>query len=122
MFEKFVQTAMAQDSRNCFAEYKGNMEGVPSVLYTFYQKYNPEDVEMVYGANVIRFVPAQKLLQVKQEYSYLDVDIIIATINGDPIFMKGQKIYTCPHGSGQPKIEKATDIFEDFIEAIILSE
>lgn len=81
MFEKFVQTAMAQDDRNYFTEYKGNMEDIPSALHFFYQKYNPEDVEMVYGTDVIWFVPAQKLLRVKKEYSYLDADIIIATIN-----------------------------------------
>ncbi len=35
MFEKFVQTAMAQDDRNYFAEYKGNMEDIPSALHFF---------------------------------------------------------------------------------------
>lgn len=122
MFKRFVQTAVTQDDRNRFTEYAGNLEGIPSVLHTFYQKYNPEDVEIIYGADVIHFIPAQKLMQVKQEYPYLDTDIIIATINGDPVFMKRQKVYTCPHGTKQPKIEKMADSFEELIEELILSE
>lgn len=35
LFEKFVRTAMAQDDRNCFAEYKGNMEDYP-LRYIFF--------------------------------------------------------------------------------------
>ena len=91
-------------------------------LRYIYQKYNPEDVEMVYGTDVIWFVPAQKLLRVKKEYSYLDADIIIANINGDSVFMKGPIVYTCPRGTGRLKIEKGADSFEAFIEAISLSE
>ena len=121
MFEKFVQTAMAQDDRNYFAEYKVN-GGYTLCVTFFYQKYNPEDVEMVYGTDVIWFVPAQKLLRVKKEYSYLDADIIIANINGDSVFMKGPIVYTCPRGTGRLKIEKGADSFEAFIEAISLSE
>ena len=77
---------------------------------------------MVYGTDVIWFVPAQKLLRVKKEYSYLDADIIIANINGDSVFMKGPIVYTCPRGTGRLKIEKGADSFEALIEAISLSE
>lgn len=122
MFETFVKAAMAQDNRNCFSKFIGDMEGVPSELYPFYRECNPEDVEVFDESGVIRFVPAQRLLQEKQEYSYLDMDIVVATINGDPVFMKGQKVYTCPHGIRQPKIEKIADSFEKFIETIILPE
>lgn len=120
LFEKFAHTAMAQDSRNHFSRYKGDMKSIPPALHTFYREYDPEDVEVEYGGNVIRFIPAQRLSQVKQEYGYLDADIVIATINGDPVFMKRGKVYTCPHGTRQPKIEKSADTIGEFLREIIL--
>ncbi len=45
---------------------------------------------------------------------------MIATVNGDPVFMKDQKVYTCSHGTRRPKVELLADSFEKFIEMIIL--
>lgn len=120
MLEEFVKAAIEQDERNHFSEYMADMEDVPIELHAFYQKYNPEDVEIVSGVNSIRFVPVQNQMQARREYQYLDADMILATVNGDPVFMRGGLIYICPHGVKQPKIEKIAESFEEFIGTIFL--
>ena len=92
---EFVEKAIAQDSRNVFTKYGGNLDIVPDTLRSFYEEKNPLDVEI----NFTRFISADKLAAVQTEYSYLNAQFVFATCNGDPVFLHDGCIYTVPHGA-----------------------
>lgn len=100
-YSEFAAEAVIQDQRNTFSGYEGNLDAVPEVMKAFYREFNPIDVEM----SMVRFIPAEELADVQEEYSYLNVQFVFATCNGDPIFLQDSQIYTCPHGIGKPRWE-----------------
>ena len=117
-FAAFVKYAIAQDSRNRFGKYDGDLSCVPLELQPFYRDFNPEDVEIDGANGAVHFCPANKLAELQKEYSFLNVQFIFATCNGDPIFFHDGQIFTCPHGVSRPEWEKLSN---DFVHYILVS-
>ena len=114
---EFVEKAIAQDSRNIFAKYDGNLDVVPENLRIFYKEKNPFDVEI----NFTGFISADKLTAVKTEYSYLNAQFVFATCNGDPVFLHDGCVYTVPHGIKEPQWELLAKDIETYY-LILLSD
>ena len=112
----FAKNAVLNDSRNVFAQYDGNLDFVPETLKGFYKHTNPIAVEM----NCVRFIPAEKLSGAQAEYSYLNVQLIFATCNGDPIFWQNGCIYTVPHGIKNPEWELLAKDIETYLSSLFL--
>lgn len=100
-FSKFAEKAILYDKRNTFSKYDGNLDGIPDALKNFYRENDPVDVEF----NNIRFFPAEELDNLQSEYSYMNVQFVFATCNGDPIFLHDGHVYTAPHGVKEPRWE-----------------
>ena len=84
-----------------------------------YKYYDLVKVCVPFDDLYVCFVPAEKIEKINNEYSYLNVDFVFATSDGDPVFLDNGKVYTCPHGTSNPKKELLANSFEDFIEKII---
>lgn len=112
-YDIIVEKLIKIDKRNKFRkiDLKNN-------LPNFYHHYDPYDVEVDYGIMTIRFYSISKLERLNEEYSYLNVDLVFATSNGDPIFINDDKVYTCAHGCLNPKFEKIANNFDDFLVKI----
>mgnify|MGYP002510562429 CR=1 FL=1 len=113
-YSGFVSKAVAQDKRNKFIKYDGELNFIPSEARDFYQNFNPVDVEIGMNGSSVRFYPVLELINLQKEYDYLHVQFVFATCNGDPIFLHQDKIYMCSHGVNTPKWEKLADTWSDF--------
>lgn len=119
LYQKFVEKIIEQDKRNLFSKYEGDLGNYAKEIKEFYFNYNPVDVEFDYKGFSVRLVSASDFDKIKSEYSYLSTDLIIATCNGDPIFLKNGNVYTCPHGVKTPNFEKLADSFDEYLTSII---
>ena len=112
---------MDEDERNCFAtvdDAEPKLRDAPK-LYCF---YDPVDVEFVFRSGAVRMVPLSKLSELQKQYGYVGADCIFATCNGDPVFLKAGKVYTCPHGTHRIVYEELAPSFDAFIKEIIEEE
>lgn len=107
-FKDFKEYAVAVDSNNIFEECDNVPDVVPEFMKSFYQKFNPVDVEVEIDNAIVRFYPAEQLKRLQQEYSISDV-FIFATCNGDPIFIYDGNVYSCAHGSDKSQWELMTN-------------
>jgi len=121
-YKSFVNKAIEEDKRNKFEEYSGDRYAlgmVPQDLREFYEKYNPVDVEV----QMTKFYPVgPRLKNLQSEYSFLEGKFVFATINGDPVFLKGKSVYTCPHGDSDPKHEKIAGSFMEYLDTLVSKE
>lgn len=115
LFDDFVKKVCALDKRNVFKK----PTKVDKTLPEFYSCYDPVDVEFDSKIGVIRMIPTEKLKKVTEGYSYIGLDLVFATINGDPLFLKGNTVYICTHGCDNPKLEKVANTFNVFLKTII---
>lgn len=113
-YSEFVSKAAAQDERNKFMKYVGELGFIPSEARDFYQNFNPVDVEIGMNGSSVRLYPVSELTDLQKEYDYLHAQFVFATCNGDPIFLYQGRVYTCPHGVKAPKLEKIADSWNDF--------
>lgn len=99
MFEGFVQKALAQDKRNYFAPYDGPVDFIPAAFQAFYRDADPKDVEIRSDAfGSVRFFPAAELPQQQDAYKMTPKMFVFASVNGDPIFLSGETVYSYAHG------------------------
>ena len=113
-YSKFVEKAVLKDKRNIFSRYDGSLDIIPDDLKEFYKKSNPLDVEI----NAVKFLPAEELIALQREYSYLSAQFVFATCNGDPIFLNDGCIYTCPHGVKNAQWELLSDNIMSYLESL----
>ena len=114
-YSEFVEKAVRQEKRNVFSVYEGSLEKIPDVMKCFYRDNNPLDVEI----NAVRFVPAEELSAIQEEYSCLHVPFVFATCNGDPVFMHNGNIYTCPHGIETPEWELLSEDIKSYLSFLL---
>ncbi len=117
-YSEFASKAVAQDKRNKFMKYVGELGFVPNETRDFYQNFNPVDVEVGMNGSSIRLYPVSELIELQKEYDYLCVQFVFATCNGDPVFLHQGKIYICAHGVNAPQWEKLADSWNDFFSLL----
>jgi hypothetical protein len=118
-YKTFVAKAEAQDGRNSFAKYAGNLDIVPEDVRPFYREHNPVDVEVDVGGIGVRLCPADELVELQRQYAYINAQFVFATCNGDPIFLNEGQVYTRPHGADEPKWEKLAESAFSYFERLI---
>ena len=115
VFEQFVAKVCKQDARNKFAAGNNNLEFLPE----FYHVYDPVDVEFCSQIGTVRMFSIAEIQTETENYAYLGLDFVFATINGDPLFVKNNAVYVCDHGSTTPTLEKISDSFEELLKSIV---
>ena len=115
----FAKKATAQDKRNIFKKFDGNIDIVPDEIKPFYRNFNPIDVEIDVDGVGVRFCSAEWLHNLQNDYAYLKAQFIFASCNSDPIFINNGQVYTCPHGAKEPEWEKLADNFEIYLTSLI---
>ena len=117
-YEDFVKFAINANKKNVIEPSHNYFSGLPQ----FYKKYDFVRVYLEFNDDDIHFIPLNEMDKYKKEYYLVDADFIIATKNSDPIYLKTNKIYTCPHGIKEPKPELLFNSFDEFLEEIYKSE
>ena len=118
IFEKFVIAAKRQDPRNIFVASDYECKGLPEDVAKFYREHNPTDVEVIFdGVNVI-LSPIEQILALSREYGLSQDQFVIATCNGDPIFLNEGQVFIQCHGTMAPKPTIFAGSFVEFLNKI----
>ena len=112
-YSKFVEKAIIQDKRNKFKSTK-KIEGTPNELIDFYIECNPIDVEVSIKKRIVVFFGYKQLPSNKKEY-HLEEGFVFASCNGEPIYLKDGKIYTCTFGKKGAKETKLANSFDEYL-------
>lgn len=78
----------------------------------FYYYIDPINVEFEYNDGIVRIIPYNDMLSAKNEYHYIKEGCVFATCNGEPIYEKNGKVFTCICGKNKL-------LEEEFAESII---
>lgn len=117
--DNFVKMAQEQDPRNEFQQCDTDLSFIPDSLRSFFNLYNPVDVEIALNdSNSIRFCPVQHLEQLQKDYALDEFAFVFATKEGDPIYFRPEGIFICAHGSALKQESKITNSFDDFLELL----
>ncbi len=112
IYDEFVDAMGKLNPSNCFAKGPGE-----KTLYNrFYELYDPHGVEFELDIGNVFMVPYGKIKKLTEEYSYTGCDYVFALNNGEPIFVKEGKVYTCCNGTDSPRLELLADSYEDFLK------
>ena len=84
----------------------------------FYSVINPINVEFEYNDGIIRLEPIENFDNLKKEYDYVQTDCIFASCNGEPIYLKGKKVFTCIRGSKRIIEEEIASSIDTLLESV----
>lgn len=118
MFSGFVKKAVEQDSRNVFKKCRGDVSFVPTVFRAFYKDFDPVDVEVKIDNSYYHFLPVKDLESLQKEYNLGDECFVFATCNGEPIYIREGKIYTCLFGKTRVIEHEIAESLEMFLGMI----
>ena len=84
----FFNKLRCLDSRTEYVVLEQEHEVIDSSIPMFYRVIDPINVEFEFGDGIIRLIP-------------FDESCIFATCNGEPIYEKNQRVYTCMCGKNK---------------------
>ncbi len=116
-YTAFIEKATLQDERNCFSTVsEADVQFLPDPLKKFYLEANPVDVEIVLpNFTSIKLLPLHELVEVQEEYQAIE-GFVFATLEGDPVLLKDQKVFIAAHGSDEWIYEPLAESFDLYIE------
>ena len=117
-YYSFFEKLQKADSRVKFARVDKNLKCEDLVIPKFYQVVNPINVEFGFNDGVIKLEPFEGLLILNKEYQYVTAECVFATCNGDPIYTRDGKIYTCVHGAKHIVEEEIASSMEELFEHV----
>ena len=79
---------------------------------------NPVNVEFEFNDGMVKLEPFESLMALNEQYRYVASDCVFATCNGDPIYIRDGKIYTCIHGSKRIVEEKFAESIKELFEQV----
>lgn len=112
---EFFEKLKTKDSRIRYAIVN---EQITDDIPDFYRTINPINVEFEYNDGIVKLVPFDKLLSISKEYQYVEGGHIFATCNGEPIYMKNKRVYTCICGRKQIIEEELAISVDSFFEKV----
>lgn len=120
-YEELVNRIIKQDKRNKFSVCQKRNYEIPSEIYSFYNKYNPLDVEIVLkDLTAIRLYNSSNFKGLADEYNIKNKNgIIFATWEGDPIYTHDNHIFIKTHGSGVSDDKKIFNDIDEFFTWIL---
>ena len=117
MYEKLIDKIKKIDERNII---KIDNTVVNKNAPKIYKYYDFVDVEIEIEDNMIKFFSKKDLDKYNKLYSYIDADFVFASINGDPVFIKNKKVFTCSHDGDDSPPEFLFDSFDDLLDFIMM--
>ena len=117
-YNYFRDFAIKQDIRNEFGKASALSTVIPQQLHPFYASCNPTDVEILFDGVAVRFIAAECIADIQQDYDIAAGTFVFATCNGDPIFLYDNAVYTCPHGAGKAEWESLSESFDAYIKLL----
>ena len=118
-YDDFVKSVIKQDARNKFVKPETIPKEFPNSCIEFYGKYDPVDVEVILSdLTSVKFCSLSSIDEINSIYDLGKDCFIFATWEGDPIFIKGDHVYTWTHGSTNMNFDKIADSFEKYIEVL----
>lgn len=117
-YYSFFEKLKAEDYRTEYTEVHEASEYEGLKLPRFYETINPINVEFEFNDGIVRLEPLEGLLVLNEQYGYVGADCVFATCNGDPIYVKNGKVYTCAHGSKNVNEEELAPSVESLFETV----
>lgn len=117
-YHSFFEKLRVEDSRIEYSETCRGLECEGLKIPQFYKTINPVNVEFEFNDGIIRLEPFEGLLVLNEQYGYTVADCVFATCNGDPIYVKNEKVYTCTHGSKRVIEEEIAASVDSFFETV----
>ncbi len=98
-YHSFFQKLKAEDPRIEYTEACKELKCEELKIPQFYKTIDPINVEFEFNDGIVRLEPFEGLLVLNEQYRYAEADCVFAICNGDPIYIKNGRVYTCTHGS-----------------------
>ena len=114
----FFQKLKNSDFRVTFTKVDKHLECEGLEIPEFYQIVNPVNVEFEFNDGIVRLEPFEGLLALNEEYRCVTADCVFATCNGDPIYIRDGKVYTCVHGTRRMMEERIAASVDDLFEQV----
>lgn len=114
----FIIQVKDHDSKNQIekTEYNDILNNTSPEFELFYTEYNPKNVYLRLKENgILHFFQLEELSEIKKEYGVNNY-LIFASIDGDPIAIKINKIFFGMHGTQDYNFGKEFDSFNAFID------
>lgn len=117
VYSDFVRCAIQEDKRNVFGE-NNVAYSMPESMISFYRKYDPIDVEVTFpNIGAVRFCAAEELTDLRDVYHLPSECFAFATCNGDPIFLREEKVFTSIPEVFRPELLAPS--FDEFLNTYI---
>ncbi|MCM1251672.1 MAG: hypothetical protein NC321_02540 [Clostridium sp.] len=117
-YYSFFEKLQRMDSRVKFVKVNKRLLCDKINIPEFYQILNPVNVEFEFHDGIVKLEPFEKLSALNEEYQYVKADCVFAICNGDPIYTRDGKIYTCVHGSKCVVEEKIAESVGELFEQV----
>lgn len=114
----FFEKLNAKDPMIKYTKVRGEPECGGLEIPRFYKMINPVNVEFEFNDGIVRLEPFEGLSVLNEQYRYAKADCVFATCNGDPIYVRNEKVYTCTHGSKRVIEEEVAASVDLFFEAV----
>lgn len=117
-YHSFFEKLKAEDNRVEYTEVQKRTEYEGLITPQFYETIDPINVEFEFNDGIVRLEPLEGLSVLNEQYGYVGADCVFATCNGDPIYVKNGKVYTCVHGSKRIIEEEIASSVDSFFEIV----
>lgn len=117
-YHSFFERLKTEDPRIEYREVHNESGYKKMKVPQFYKIINPVNVEFEFNDGIIRLEPFEGLPVLKEQYDYVGADCVFATCNGDPIYVKNEKVYTCIHGAKCVIEEKIAESVDSLFETV----
>lgn len=117
-YQAFFRKLKMEDPRIEYEESDKGLSCGRLKIPQFYKTINPINVEFEFNDGIIRLEPFERLPDLNKGYAYTGADCVFATCNGDPVYLKNEKLYTCTHGSKRVIEEEIASSVDSLFETI----
>lgn len=117
-YHSFFEKLKAKDPRIEYMETYKEPECRKLDIPQFYKTIDPVNVEFEFNDGIVKLEPIKNLMDLNKQYRYAEADCVFATCNGDPIYVKNKKIFTCTHGSERIIEEQIAASMDSFFEMV----
>lgn len=114
----FFEKLKMEDARIEYREVHNVLEYGNLKIPQFYEEIDPVNVEFELNDGIVRLEPFGGLPILNEHHGYVKADCVFASCNGDPIYVKNNKVYSCIHGSKRIIEEEIAESVDALFEMV----
>lgn len=117
-YTDFFNRLKAEDARINFNILEEKKKLFRDDIPSFYQVLDPLVVEFEFNDGIVRLIPYEELEAIQDEYKFIEGGCVFAICNGEPIYYKKNKVWTCICGKDRVIEEEIASSIDSFFEQV----